>query len=158
MHERIDEIDLKILELLQNNSRIKRNEIAEVVGLSVPSITDRLHKLEKNGTIESYQTKLNHKKLGKDITAFIFVSSDSSSHYKDFINHTMETPEIIECHSITGDGSHIIKIRTQNTSSLEKLLSKIQSWKGVMSTRTSIVLSSHKESFNTDLKNVQINK
>lgn len=155
MHGQIDDIDLKILELLQSNSRIKRNEIAEVVGLSVPSITDRLHKLEDYGIIESYQTKLNHKKLGKDITAFIFVSSDSSSHYKDFINHTMDTPEIIECHSITGDGSHIIKIRTMNTTSLEKLLSKIQSWKGVRSTRTSIVLSSHKESFNIDLKNIQ---
>jgi Lrp/AsnC family leucine-responsive transcriptional regulator len=158
MHGHIDETDLKILELLQKNSRIKRNEIAETVGLSVPSITDRLHKLENNGIIESYQTKLNHKKLGKDITAFIFVSSDSSSHYKDFITRTMETPEIIECHSITGDGSHIIKIRTMNTTSLEKLLSKIQSWKGVRSTRTSIVLSSHKESFNIDLKNIQINK
>jgi Lrp/AsnC family transcriptional regulator, leucine-responsive regulatory protein len=158
MHGHIDDIDVKILELLQNNSRIKRNEIAEEVGLSVPSITDRLHKLENNGIIESYQTKLNHKKLGKDITAFIFVSSDSSSHYKDFINHTMDTPEIIECHSITGDGSHVLKIRTHNTSSLEKLLSKIQSWKGVRSTRTSIVLSSHKESFNIDLKNFLINK
>lgn len=158
MHGHIDEIDLKILELLQNNSRIKRNEIAEEVGLSVPSITDRLHKLENNGIIDSYQTKLNHKKLGKDITAFIFVSSDSSSHYKDFIARTMETTEIIECHSITGDGSHVLKIRTMNTTSLEKLLSKIQSWKGVRSTRTSIVLSSHKESFNIELKNIQTNK
>jgi Lrp/AsnC family leucine-responsive transcriptional regulator len=147
-----DDIDLNILELLQEDARIKRNELAEKIGLSVPSVTDRLHKLESNGIIEKYLTKLNHKQLGKDITAFIFVTSESSTHYKDFIAHALETPEVLECHSVTGDGSHILKIRTENTSSLEKLLAKIQSWKGVRSTRTSIVLSSHKETFNISIK------
>lgn len=155
MHNFLDEIDIKILEILQVNSRVKRSELAEKSGLSIPSITDRLHKLENNGYIESYNTKLNRKKLGKDITAFIFVVSDSSKSYKDFVGHAMQTPEVLECHSVTGDGSHMLKVQTDNTSTLEKLLSKIQSWKGVHSTRTSIVLSSHKESFQIDLKNLK---
>lgn len=153
MHTLLDFIDIKILELLQANSRVKRSELAEKTGLSIPSVTDRLHKLENNGYIESYNTKLNRKRLGKDITAFIFVVSDSSKSYKDFVGHALQTPEVLECHSITGDGSHVLKIQTESTSTLEKLLSKIQSWKGVHSTRTSIVLSSHKESFQVDLKN-----
>ncbi len=148
----IDETDHHIMELLQGNSRIKRSELAEKIGLSIPSVTDRLHKLEELGIIEGYLTKLNHKSLGKDITAFIFVTSDSSTHYKDFVSHAAACSEILECHSITGDGSHVLKIRTGNTTSLEKLLAKIQSWKGVRSTRTSIVLSSHKETFAIDLK------
>jgi len=152
LHIHLDDIDIKILELLQVNSRVKRSELADKTGLSIPSVTDRLHKLENNGYIESYQTKLNRKKLGNDITAFIFVVSDSSKSYKDFIVHALQTPEVLECHSITGDGSHILKIQTDNTSTLEKLLSRIQLWKGVHSTRTSIVLSSHKESFQVDLK------
>jgi Lrp/AsnC family transcriptional regulator, leucine-responsive regulatory protein len=152
MHALYDIIDLKILELLQNNSRIKRNKISEIIGMSIPSVTDRMNKLESNGIIESYVTKLNPKLLGKDITAFIFVTVDSSIHYKEFINHSVQTPEVLECHSITGDGTHIIKVRTENTSTLEKLLSKIQSWKGVQSTRTSIVLSTHKEGYYIDLK------
>lgn len=155
MHSLLDEIDIKILELLQSNSRVKRSELADKTGLSIPSVTDRLHKLENNGYIESYNTKLNRKKLGRDITAFIFVVSDSSKSYKDFIAHALQTPEVLECHSITGDGSHILKIQTDNTSTLEKLLSKIQSWKGVHSTRTSIVLSSHKESFYVGLKPIR---
>lgn len=154
MHNHLDEIDIKILELLQLNSRVKRSELADKTGLSIPSVTDRMHKLENNGYIESYQTKLNRKMLGRDITAFIFVVSDSSKNYKDFISRALQTPEVLECHSITGDGSHVLKIQTANTSTLEKLLSKIQSWKGVQSTRTSIVLSSHKESFQVDLKNI----
>lgn len=139
MHN-IDETDLKILEFLQENARMKRNEIAEKIGLSLPSVTDRMNKLEELGVVEKYQLKLNHKRLGKDITAFIFVTSDSSTHYSDFTHHAQGMPEILECHSITGDGSHVLKIRTENTSSLEKLLAKIQSWKGVRSTRTSISL------------------
>jgi Lrp/AsnC family leucine-responsive transcriptional regulator len=150
-----DETDVKILELLQCNGRIKRSEIAEKIGLSLPSVTDRMNKLEASGIIDGYFTKLNHKSLGKDITAFIFVTSDSSAHYKDFISHALNAPEILECHSITGDGSHVLKIRTENTSSLEKLLAKIQAWKGVRSTRTSIVLSSHKENFTLELKNLK---
>lgn len=148
----IDETDLKILEFLQENARMKRVEIAEKIGLSLPSVTDRMNKLEELGVTQRYQTKLNHKKLGKDITAFIFVTSDSPTHYKDFIQHAQSAPDILECHSITGDGSHVLKIRTENTSSLEKLLAKIQSWKGVCSTRTSIVLTSHKETFTINLK------
>lgn len=157
MHFR-DETDIRILELLQNNARIKRNEIAEKIGLSLPSVTDRMNKLEESCIIDSYITKLNHKNLGKDITAFIFVTSDSSTHYKDFISQAMQNHEILECHSVTGDGSHILKIRTDTTSSLEKLLAKIQSWKGVRSTRTSIVLSSHKETFSLDLKSLKKNQ
>lgn len=148
----VDEIDVKILDLLQENARIKRSEIADKIDLSIPSVTDRLNKLENNGIIEKYLTKLSHKSLGKDITAFIFVASESSTHYPEFINHVLHTPEILECHSVTGDGSHVLKIRTENTSSLEKILAKIQSWKGVRSTRTSIVLSTHKESFSINLK------
>ena len=151
MHHSIDEIDIKILDLLQKNSRIKRNVIADTIGLSIPSVTDRLKKLESEGIIDIYSTKLNHKKVGYDITAFIIVISESSKHYKEFIEMVKNTHEILECHSVTGDGSHILKIRTHNTSSLEKLLSTIQSWKGVRSTRTSIALTTIKESYYLDL-------
>jgi Lrp/AsnC family transcriptional regulator, leucine-responsive regulatory protein len=68
------------------------------------------------------------------------------------VDHSNATPEVLECHSVTGEGSHILKIRTENTTTLEKLLSKIQSWPGVKSTRTSIVLTTHKETNILDLK------
>jgi Lrp/AsnC family leucine-responsive transcriptional regulator len=154
----IDDIDLKILEMLQKNGRVKRNEIAEKIGLSVPSTAERINKLLEIGLIEKYFAKLNHKLLGKDITAFIVVISDSSSHYREFVSNVCALHEVLECHSVTGDGSHILKIRTENTSTLEKLLAKIQSWKGVRSTRTSIVLSTHKETFEINLKNLHLNK
>ncbi|MEN3039282.1 MAG: Lrp/AsnC family transcriptional regulator [Candidatus Kryptonium sp.] len=141
----IDEIDLKILDLLQKNGRIKRNDLAQMVGLSVPSVSERMKKLEESGIIKGYTTLLDSKKLGKDITAFIFVYIDSSKNYPLFIERVMELEEILECHSITGEGSHLLKVKTENTSTLEKLLARIQSWPGVTGTRTSIVLSTIKE-------------
>jgi Lrp/AsnC family leucine-responsive transcriptional regulator len=141
----LDEIDVKILEILQREGRTKRNELAEVVGLSLPAVSERLKKLEESGIITGYYAKLNHRALGKDVTAFIIITIDSSKHFPAFLEHINNTTEILECNAITGEGTHLIKIRTENTAGLEKLLAKIQSWQGVVKSTTSIVLSTSKE-------------
>ena len=142
----LDEIDVKILDILQRNGRTRRNDIASSVNLSLPSASERLRKLEESGYITGYAATVDHKKLGKDITAFIFVIVDSSKHYHAFVEHASALDEILECHAVTGKGSHLIKVRTENTTTLEKLLAKIQSWAGVTGTQTHLVLSSSKES------------
>lgn len=147
----LDDIDLKILDILQRQGRKRRNTLAEEVGLSLPATSERLRKLEEAGFITGYTATVDHRKLGKDITAFILVSVDSSKHYHNFVEHANASDEILECHAITGDGSHLLKIRTMNTTTLEKLLAKIQSWTGVNGTRTHLVLSSSKETSNIKL-------
>lgn len=142
----MDDIDLKILDLLQSNGRIKRNDLAEAVGLSLPAASERLRKLEESGLVTGYHAKLDHRKLGKDITAFVLVTVDSSKHFSSFVEHVHHADEIQECHAVTGDGTHIVKVRTDTTASLERILAKIQSWGGVVKTSTSVVLSSPKES------------
>jgi len=141
----LDDLDLKILRTLQHNGRTKRNELAELVGLSVPSVSDRLKKLEENQIIEGYYTKVNRLAFGYDILAFILVVMDSSKHYKDLIKHVEKHPNILECYSVLGEGSHLLKVTVKNTESLEKLLSEIQTWLGVTSTKTTYVLSTIKE-------------
>lgn len=141
----LDELDIKILNLVQLNGRIKRNEIAESVGLSIPSVSERLHKLETKGIIEGYYSKLNRKSFGYDIMAYIHVFMDSSKHYKELISHVNKMHSIIECYSVLGEGSHMLKAIAKNTESLEKLLAEIQSWPGVTSTKTTFVLSTIKE-------------
>ncbi len=153
MEIKLDEIDYKILDELQNDAHIKKNLLAEKVGLSLPSTIDRVLRLETHGYITSYTTVLNYKKLKYDITCFIFVRSDSSKNYPQIIQSALKEKEVLECHSVTGEGSHILKIRTQNTTTLEKLLAKIQAWPGVTATRSSIVLSSPKETTNIYLNN-----
>jgi Lrp/AsnC family transcriptional regulator, leucine-responsive regulatory protein len=141
----LDKVDCELLDHLQKGGRIKRNELAEKVGLSLPAVSERLRKLEVDGIIEGYHAKLNHKRLGKDITAIVVVTIDSSKHFPSFLEHIMKSDEIQECHAITGDGTHLLKVRTENTDGLEKLLARIQSWPGVQKTSTSLVLSSPKE-------------
>lgn len=143
--DRIDEIDVTIVELLQANGRMKRNAISEVVGLSVPSVSERMRKLEERGVISGYHAVVEPKRLHYDITAFIRVTVDGSSHYPEFVEQMASMPEVLEVHSVTGEGSHILKIRTRNTTTLERFLSKVQALPGVHGTSTSIVLSTFKE-------------
>jgi Lrp/AsnC family leucine-responsive transcriptional regulator len=141
----LDDLDIKILNILQRKGRTKRNEIAEAVGLSIPSVSERLHKLEERGVIEGYYTKVNKKAFGFDIMAYITVVMESSKHYKTLITKVEKMPEILECHSVLGEGSHILKVIVKNTEALEKLLGEIQSWTGVVATKTMFVLSTIKE-------------
>lgn len=153
MNIQLDETDLLILKHLQRNARIQRNQLAEIVNLSIPSVSERMRKLEERNLIEGYYSVLNAKEFEYDITAFIFVEVDGSNYYQPFVEQVIQEPEVQECHSITGDGSHFLKIRTINTASFEGLLSRIQSWEGVKKTRSNIVLSTFKESRELPLEN-----
>lgn len=143
----MDEIDVKILDILQKHGRTRRNDLAEAVGLSLPAASERLRKLEEQEVITGYFAKVDSKKLGRDITAFIHVTVDSSKHYGSFLEHAQSLDDVLECHAITGEGTHLLKVRTTNTASLEKLLARIQAWTGVTRTHTNLVLSTTKETF-----------
>lgn len=141
----LDELDISILKKLQENGRTKRSELADLIGLSLPSLSERLKKLEDNNVIEGYYAKLNRHVFGYDIMVFIVVYMDSSKNFDKLIEHVKKTPEILECHAILGEGSHLLKAIVKDTKSLEQLLSKIQSWQGVTRTVTNFVLSTIKE-------------
>jgi Lrp/AsnC family leucine-responsive transcriptional regulator len=143
---RIDDIDLKLIGMLQEHGRVSQHDMAVAVGLSSPAVGDRLRKLEERGVIRHYTVVVDPRKLGLDVTAFIAVGMAGSQFYPEFRERVGRHPGVLECHSITGQGSHLLKIRTESTSGLEALLAEIQSWPGVQWTTTSIVLSTIKES------------
>lgn len=145
MSHSIDEIDAKILELLQRNGRMQRSDVAEEVGLSISAVSERMRKLEERNVIEGYRAIVDPKRLRFDITAFIRVSVDGSEHYADFVHQVKDMDHVMELHSITGAGSHLMKVRTTDTTALERFLSDIQALPGVSKTTTSIVLSTFEE-------------
>jgi Lrp/AsnC family leucine-responsive transcriptional regulator len=147
----IDYIDLKILSILQNSGRSRLADIAEEVELSAPAVFERVKKLEVNGVIKGYQALLDGKKVGKDITAFIGVSIGNQQDIDKFATQMLRNPDVLECHHITGDESFILKVKSANTTSLEKLLAEIRSVEGVTRTVTRVVLSTAKESQMFDL-------
>ncbi len=142
---KLDGIDLKILEILQVRGQTTRSELAEEVKLSIPSVSERIRKLSESGFIRSINAILDARKVHLEVTAFILVSSESPGYYPKIIERAATFDEILECHAITGEGSHLLKVRTHNTATLEELLSEIQSWPGVSTTRTNVVLSTQKE-------------
>ena len=141
----MDEKDKLILSLLQKDGRMTASEMAEKVDLSVPAVTERIRKLTDGGVLKEFRAVLEAKKVDYDVTAYILLDMSSSNSYGDMVQYAQDNDEVLECHSITGEGSHILKVRTHDTSSLESLLRNIQSWPGVIRTHTMIVMSTFKE-------------
>jgi Lrp/AsnC family leucine-responsive transcriptional regulator len=141
----LDQIDLKILHILQLDGRRRLADIAEQVDLSAPAVMERVKKLESGGIIRGYQALLDSKKVGKDITAFIGVSIGNQRDMDKFARQMMKYSDVLECHHVTGDESFILKVKSANTGSLEKLLGEIRSVEGVTRTVTRVVLSTAKE-------------
>jgi Lrp/AsnC family leucine-responsive transcriptional regulator len=142
----VDAIDLRILEILQRDARATQQEIARRVRLSQPSVADRIHKLEARGIILGYIAKVDPAQLGKDITAFVGVGISHPRHFDHFGKKILALPDVLECHRVAGGDSYLLKVRTENTRSLDRLLvEEIRAIPGVYRTETTLVLSSIKE-------------
>jgi len=140
----LDEIDIKILKHLQKDGRETASKIAEKLSLTVPTITDRIKKLQESSVIKGFQAIIDPKSVSLDVSAVITVVSSSSRNYQRVIDNAIDCPEIIQCYSTTGMGSLLLWVSTKNSQSLEELLRKIQSWPDVTRTETQVILSSYK--------------
>jgi Lrp/AsnC family transcriptional regulator, leucine-responsive regulatory protein len=143
----MDSLDVKILKLLQKNSRITASEISGAINLSIPAVSDRLKKLESSGIIEQYTAIINPRQLKKDLTAIMFISLDRPKYADKFTEYVAQEDEILECHYLAGDFDYSLKIITENTFTLERLLNRIKSVQGVQKTRTIVVLSTVKNNY-----------
>jgi Lrp/AsnC family transcriptional regulator, leucine-responsive regulatory protein len=126
-------------------------DIAGEVELSAPAVMERVKKLEAGGVIKGYQALLDSKKVGKEVTAFIGVSVGNHGDIDKFAAQMLQHHDVLECHHVTGDESFILKVKSANTGSLEKLLGEIRLVEGVTRTVTKIVLSTAKESQTLEL-------
>lgn len=142
----LDNIDVKILLILQNHGRRHLAEIAKEVDLSPPAVMERIKKLESRRIIKGYHALVDAKSVGRDVVAFIGVSVDHQGHIAAFSSHLVKQPDVLECHHVTGEESFLLKVKTANTASLERLLGEIRSMEGVTRTVTKVVLSTLKES------------
>jgi Lrp/AsnC family leucine-responsive transcriptional regulator len=141
----LDSVDLHILALLQENCKLPLVKIGERVGLSAPSVIERVKKLEENGIIRGYTAILDARKLGKDITAFIGVSINHPKLINQFEREIDRIEAVQECHHVTGEHTLLLKVKVDNTAALERLIQKIRSIDGVARTETSVVLSTYTE-------------
>lgn len=140
----MDDIDIRILENLSEHARLTASEISKRVNISVPAVSERLKKLESSGIIEKYTILISAKKLKKDLTAFMYISIERNKSVNDLLKIIENSKDVLECHYIAGDYDYLLKIVTENTSTLEALLNKIKGVSGILKTKTVIVLSTKK--------------
>ncbi len=118
--------------------------IGERINMSVSAVIERIKKLEKTGIIKQYSAILDHKKIGKDMMAYVAVRIEHPQYNDAFSANIIGNPEILECHYITGDFDFLLKVVTNSSKDLERVLYDIRCIPGVSRTRTLVVLSTFK--------------
>ncbi|MBL3656047.1 Lrp/AsnC ligand binding domain-containing protein [Fulvivirga sediminis] len=146
----IDNVDLKILEILLKNAKKPYTEVAKQVFVSGGTVHVRMKKLEDMGVVEGTTLKIDYTKLGYDITAFIGIFLSKSELYDQVIAALKQIPEIINVHYTTGNYSMFAKIYCKDTQHLKDVLhDKIQRVEGIVRTDTMISLE---ESINRNIQ------
>lgn len=143
----MDGIDIQILRILQRDARASLSEIGQKINLSVSAVGERIRKLENTGVISQYTAVVDAKAFNKELTALMFVSLENPRFIDSFQQFILAENDILECHYIAGSYDYILKIMTNNPSSLEKLLNKIKSVPGIIKTYTNVVLATCKNNY-----------
>ncbi len=142
----LDEKDLKVLDLLKENSKLRTSQMSKRLRMPVTTVHNRIKKLEKEGIIRNYTIVPNYKKLGKDILSYIFVtvmymlpSGEKISQEK--VAQKIKALGAEEVSIVTGGTDLIIKVRAKDVGELNDfVIKKLRSIDGVDKTQTAIVL------------------
>lgn len=142
----MDDIDFKLIRQMMAQARMTWSELATFLKLSAPATADRVRRLEERGVIKGYITLVDPKAVGCGLTAFIAVTLERPEHRTPFLQLLHELPVVQECHHVAGDYDYLLKVRCRDTEELERVISDdLKSLPGLVRTRTTIVLSTLKE-------------
>lgn len=142
----MDETDRTLLDCLQEDGRMTASEVARRLGLSVPATSDRMRKLEDTGVILGYTARVDRRRVGRGLLAYVFVDLERPDHRGPFREAVVARREVLECHHVAGASDYLLKVAVADTDALEAFLSDgLKGLAGVVKTNTVIVLSSLKE-------------
>ena len=145
---KIDNVDRKILRMLQENSKITNAYLSKQIGLSPAPTLERVRKLEKKGIISGYHAQLNLSKIGLGVSTFVLVSlkEHNKKNINIFLDKINKVKNVIECHHITGTGDFILKVVSENIASYQKLmLDKVSEIEATDSLQSMVILSTFKD-------------
>jgi Lrp/AsnC family transcriptional regulator, leucine-responsive regulatory protein len=141
----MDETDLKILALIQPNSFLTNIELAKKVGMAPSAVLERIKKLEQKGIIEGYPTRIKPDALELKLLAFIFIKTSEGPGNASVAKQLAKIPEVLELHHIAGEDCYIVKVRAKDPLSLIHLMREKFKMSHILSTKTTIVLETLKE-------------
>ena len=140
----LDELDREILRQLSRDSSASYSKLGEMLGLSAAAAHDRVKKLKREGVIEGTVAVLNYSKLDRLFLAFVQLKIDAAKK-KDQIASLSAITEIEEIHSIAGEFSLLVKVRTHDTNHMEMVFEKIYAIEGILSSQTIIAFKTYLE-------------
>ena len=144
---KLDDIDKRILNILQDDARITNVQLAAKIGISPPAMLERVKRLEKNGIIRKYAALLDAEKIGKNTFALVSVSLSMHqvSSIEIFAKEIKKLDEVLECYHVTGNSDFLLKVAVKNVQEYERfILEKFTKIKGVNKINTSFILSTFK--------------
>lgn len=141
----LDTVDLRILDMLQADARIPNAEIARRIGMAPSAVLERIRKLEKRGVITGYHARIDPKALDLGLTCFTFVRTEEPVGSVESGQDLADIPEVLEVHHTAGQDCYLLKVRVADTEHLSRLLKRFGRVPAVRDTRTTIVLTTVKE-------------
>lgn len=145
MQVSIDLVDLKILTRLQADARMTNADLAKKLGMAPSAVLERVKKLELKGVIEAYTSRIKPEMLNLKLLAFIFIKSSEGPGNVMVAKQLAKLPEVLELHHIAGEDCYLVKVRAQDPQSLIQLMRDKFRIPGIVSTKTTIVLETLKE-------------
>jgi Lrp/AsnC family leucine-responsive transcriptional regulator len=137
----MDATDRRIVDLLRTNARLSYAELARQVGLSAPSVHERVGKLESSGVIRGYRAEVDPAAVGLGVTALIGIVQRAGTDLDDVLAAVSELPELESCYFLAGEESFLLKARVGTMDELERLIVRLNRIRGVARTRTTVALS-----------------
>jgi Lrp/AsnC family transcriptional regulator, leucine-responsive regulatory protein len=142
----MDATDRALIEALRANARASYAELGREVGLSGPSVTDRVQRLEQAGVITGYHAAVDPAALGLSVAALVGVHLSDTGEEEGVTAALGELEEVEDCWYVAGDEAFVVKVRVSDVPSLESTLSRLRRISGISRTRTTVVLSTKWES------------
>ncbi len=142
----LDDIDLRILDLMQANARLSNADLARELSMAPSAVLERVKKLEQKKVILQYNTAISPTALNQKLLAFIFIKTKEIGSDSSIAAQLAKVPEVQEVHIIAGEDCFLVKVRTADSASLMAMMRKsIKRIPNVLSTKTTIVLETVKE-------------
>jgi DNA-binding Lrp family transcriptional regulator len=137
----MDDIDLRIVALLQENARRSFQDIGRHVVLSAPAVKRRVDRLEQEGVITGYSAAIEPERFGWHTHAFVDLFCEGRMSGGEILDAVRGHPEVVGAYTVAGEASAILHVRAEDTKHLEEALERIRDVKGVLRTQTQVVLS-----------------
>lgn len=139
----MDDIDVKLIKLLSENSRATAVELSGKVDLSVPAINKRIARLQREGKIR-FTVLVDGETAGKPITVFILLNIQSISATGKLLEYVESDPDILECYAVTGEYDYLLKVCAKDVKALDRKLKLLKQQKGVIKSNTLFSLMENK--------------